>query len=127
MRRFGLASSPGGNPEAARSASAPVSTSPSRPANTLDGSIGDPSNSSGVGGLAPRRSTATVFEVPKSTASATVPVAMSATLRDRIDLYARLSPSADCRWNGDGTTWNIGRPRREKTVPVDQMGYLSDP
>jgi hypothetical protein len=34
---------------------------------------------------------------------------MSATLEDRIDLCPRLSPSADRRWNGDGTTWNAGR------------------
>jgi hypothetical protein len=69
MRRFGFGSNPAGYPVAARCASAPVNTSASGPTNTAEDSNGEESNNSGRTCPSGRPSTATVFDVPKSTPS----------------------------------------------------------
>jgi hypothetical protein len=70
IRRFGLGSNLAGSAPARRSASLPATRRPSGAAKTPDGMTGAPSNSSTLVRPSGQRSTATVFEVPRSTLTA---------------------------------------------------------
>ncbi len=69
MRRFGLGSNRAGSSRACRSASRPTASVPSSARNTEEGTSGEPSIASNRGAPPSTASAATVFEVPKSTAS----------------------------------------------------------